>query len=163
METLINIIIKVMKKTAISFLVCIMFICVIGNLMGEQLIPISTLFQEKSIGYSTIIEIFSLSFIIAIINVIFDIPPFMKKMLLIYKIILRLIVVITITVSYIYVFKWFPFTSLEAWVGFIVTFGICFSLALSISLYTTRKKNQEYQALLNDYKKRGQSYGRHSH
>lgn len=161
METVINTIVGLMKKTAISFLVCIMFICIIGSVMGEQLTPISSLFQEGSIRYSTLFEVFSLSFIIGIINTVFDYPQFMKKMLLLYKIILRLIIVILITIVYIYVFNWFPFSNLEAWIGFFVTFGICFTSAVSISVYTTRRKNREYQELLKDFKKRGQLDERH--
>lgn len=163
MEIVINTILNIMKKTAVSFLVCVMFICVIGNSMGEELIPISTLFQDGNIAYSTLFQIFSLSLIIGVINVIFDHPKYMKKTLLLYKILCRLVIVISLTIIYIYLFDWFPFTNVAAWIGFTVTFGICFGLAFSLSLYTTRKKNQEYQELLNNYKKRGQSHGRNSY
>lgn len=163
METIINTILNIMKKASISFFVCVMFICLIGSVIGDELIPISTLFQEGSIAYSTLIEIFSLSILVGMINAIFDHPNCMKKTLLLYKIILRMICVVTCTIFFIYVFAWFPFSSWEAWLGFIITFGTCFGLALSISIYTTRKKNQEYQKLLENYKKRGQLHGRNSH
>lgn len=163
MEKIINTILNIMKKTAIPFLVCVMFICIIGRFMGEELIPISTLFQNGSIAYSTLFQVFSLSLIVGMINVVFDSPKFMKKTLLLYKIICRLVIVVLITVLYIYLFDWFPFTNVTAWIGFAVTFGICFGFAFSLSLYTTRKKNQEYQELLNNYKKRGESHGRNSH
>lgn len=158
MERMINVAIGLTKKTAISFIVCVMFICLLGSVMNEQLVPISTLFQTDSIRYSTIFEIFSLSFIIGVINTVFDYPGFMKKTLFLYKLILRLVAIVFITVMYIYIFDWFPFTNIEAWIGFIITFGICSISALSISLYMTRKKDQEYQELLSDYKKRGKEH-----
>lgn len=111
-----------------------MFICVIGNSMGEELIPISTLFQDGSIAYSTLFQIFSLSLIIGVINVIFDHPKFMKKTLLLYKILCRLVIVISLTIIYSYLFDWFPFINVAAWIGFTVTFGMCFGLAFSLSL-----------------------------
>lgn len=163
MEITIQIILNITKKTAISFFVCVMFICVMGSFMGNELIPISTLFQEKSIAYDTIFQIFSLSFIVGIINVIFDYPKFMQKTLLLYKTIIRLVIIIGIIIIFIYFYDWFPFTNIDAWIGFVISFGICFGSALSMSLYTTRKKNQEYQELLNNYKKRGQRNGSHSH
>ncbi|WP_028043548.1 hypothetical protein [Candidatus Stoquefichus massiliensis] len=163
METTIRTIIDIMKKTAISFIVCVMSICVIGSFVGDEVTTISTLFQNGNITYASLFQIFSLSLIIAIINAIFDYPKFMKKILLLYKIIFRLMIVIAVTILYIYLFDWFPFTNVGAWIGFIVSFGLCFGLAFSISLYTTRKKNQEYQELLNNYKKRGHSDGSHSY
>lgn len=163
METMIDTITSLMKKTAISFMVCVMLICMIGSIMNEQVTPISTLFQEGGVSYTTLLEVFSLSFIIAIVNFIFDYPKFMKKTLLLYKIIIQFVVVTLVTVSYIYIFGWFPFSNIDAWIGFIVTFSICFLSAMSITLYKTKKMNQKYQKLLQDYKKRGHNHERNTH
>ena len=51
-------------------------------------------------------------------------------------------------------FDWFPLNNILAWIGFIIAFGICLILSLSISLYITHKQDQEYQVLLKHYQKK---------
>ena len=57
-------------------------------------------------------------------------------------------------IIYIVLFDWFPLNNILAWIGFIIAFGICLILSLSISLYITHKQDQEYQVLLKHYQKK---------
>ena len=79
---------------------------------------------------------------------------FLRKILFLYKNILRIIIIVFITIIYIVLFDWFPLNNILAWIGFIIAFGICLILSLSISLYITHKQDQEYQVLLKHYQKK---------
>ena len=93
-------------------------------------------------------------FIIGFINTLFDSTYFLRKILFLYKNILRIIIIVFITIIYIVLFDWFPLNNILAWIGFIIAFGICLILSLSISLYITHKQDQEYQVLLKHYQKK---------
>ena len=55
-------------------------------------------------------------------------------------------------VSSFYVCRWFPVDDHAAWIGFVVCFLLSFSAATLLSVYATRRKDREYQKLLEAYK-----------
>lgn len=148
---------RLMRKTAIPFMIAVMFLNIIGYLSKDQLVEFSVLFHERGVTYGSIFQLCFLSLLIGGINTIFDSPAFMKKTLMLYKDIFRILIIVVLSIGYIWYNAWFPAGNIEAWISFLITFGICTGLSIAISLYLTHKKNLEYQELLKKYKERGHS------
>lgn len=144
-----------LRKTAIPFMIAVMFLNIVGYLSEDQLLEFSVLFHGQGITFDSMFQLFFLSFLIGGINTIFDSPAFMKKTLMMYKNIIRILIIVVLTIGYIWYCAWFPAGNIEAWVYFLITFGACIGLSIAISLYLTHKRNQEYQELLKKYKERG--------
>ena len=60
----------------------------------------------------------------------------------------------TTMTAQIIAFKISDYIYIIIFIGFIIAFGICLILSLSISLYITHKQDQEYQVLLKHYQKK---------
>lgn len=146
---------RLMRKTAIPFMIAIMFLNVVGSLGRDQVLEFSVLFHEQGVTYDGMFQMFFLSLMIGGINTLFDSPEFMKTTLMLYKNVIRILIIVVLTIGYIWYCDWFPTGSIEVWISFLITFGICIGLSIAISLYLTHKKNQEYQILLKKYKERG--------
>lgn len=155
MEKLFEVFLQIMRKTAIPFMVAILFLNIAGYGAGGELTKISSLYQTNGISYEAIFQLFALSFCNGVINTIFDHKSFMKKTLLLYKNCLRILLVIAVTISFVCYFKWFAMDNFQAWISFMIVFSICVILSVSISFYLAHKKNKEYQELLIKYKERG--------
>ena len=146
MDSIFDFILNILKKTVMPFTVSIIFLTIFGYFFGDDMAQISPLSTGSAISYITIFQLLSLSIFIGFINTLFDSTYFLRKILFLYKNILRIIIIV--------LFDWFPLNNILAWIGFIIAFGICLILSLSISLYITHKQDQEYQVLLKHYQKK---------
>lgn len=154
MENIFEFICQVIKKMAIPFLVAMVVLntfCYLGG-TGEME-KVSSLCGNEGITYQGIFEILGLCLLIGIINTIFDAESFMKKTLYLYKNIIRIALIVVLTFLYVWQFKWIG-NRLDAWLGFVISFGLCIFISIGINIYVTHKKNLEYQALLAKYKER---------
>lgn len=156
MEQLIEIMINIIKKSALPFIVSTMLLTIIGSFIGKDMSTISTLCTPQGIPFASLFQLMGLSIIIGIINTIFDLSNTLKKIRLIYQIIIRVFLIIIIIVIFVSLFDWFPFYDIHAWAGFFISFGLCFGISMLLSLYFTHKKDQEYEQLLEKYKERRQ-------
>lgn len=156
MEQLIEIMINIIKKSSLPFIVSTMLLTIIGSFIGKDMSTISTLCTPQGIPFASLFQLMGLSIIIGIINTIFDLSNTLKKIRLIYQIIIRVFLIITIIVIFVSLFDWFPFYDIHAWIGFFISFSLCFGISMLLSLYFTHKKDQEYEQLLEKYKERRQ-------
>lgn len=154
MENIFEFICQVVKKMAIPFLVVMVVLNTFSYLGGAgEMERVSSLCSNEGITYQGIFEILGLCLLIGIINTIFDAESFMKKTLYLYKNILQITLIVVLTFLYVWQFKWIG-NSLDAWLSFVIAFGVSIVISISISAYVTHKKNLEYQALLAKYKER---------
>ncbi len=156
MEQLIEIMINIIKKSALPFIVSTMLLTIIGSFIGKDMSTISTLCTSQGIPFTSLFQLMGLSIVIGIVNTIFDLSNTLKKIRLIYQIIIRIFFIIIIIVIFVSIFDWFPFYDIHAWAGFFISFGLCFGISMLLSLYFTHKKDQEYEQLLEKYKERRQ-------
>ena len=154
MDSIFDFILNILKKTVMPFTVSIIFLTIFGYFFGDDMAQISPLSTGSAISYITIFQLLSLSIFIGFINTLFASTYFLRKILFLSQNILRIIIIVFITIIYIVLFDWFPLNNILAWIGFIIAFGICLILSLSISLYITHKQDQEYQVLLKHYQKK---------
>lgn len=54
-----------------------------------------------------------------------------------------LFAVTIVIVLFVVIFKWFPFSDVKAWIGFLVSFAICSAVAVVISRGREKKVNNE--------------------
>lgn len=79
MEQLIEIMINIIKKSALPFIVSTMLLIIIGSFIGKDMSTISTLCTPQGIPFTSLFQLMGLSIIIGIINTIFDLSNTLKK------------------------------------------------------------------------------------
>ena len=78
MEQLIEIMINIIKKSALPFIVSTMLLIIIGSFIGKDMSTISTLCTPQGIPFTSLFQLMGLSIIIGIINTIFDLSNTLK-------------------------------------------------------------------------------------
>lgn len=154
-------IIRIISRSLIAFAVFILVLSICAQFMGnESEILEMSLYQlgNQGIAIETIFQGFLLSLAVSCINEIVDL---FHSMLVLWKTILRVVLITLTAVLFIIYFDWFPSDLLEAWVGFGLSFMLCFTIACCFMVYKTKKENEEYQRLFEQFKERSR-YEDHS-
>ena len=147
---------KFITQVLIIFSITILIVSLISIFLGDDVKEYSSMFSlgKDGIAFSTIFQILLSSFVIAAINQIFLSEKFLKNMLTVWKLSLMVSLIIIVIVVFVICFKWFPLNLFEAWVGFFVSFGICFIISTTIMLTKTKIETKKYDELLENYKKK---------
>ena len=137
-----NYLVKFFRNVTMSFFTAIFVIALAGVTCRDGIMKVSSFYVQGGISFSAVFELLLLSSLLALCNLLLDKPTVFPAMRLTYKIIL----------PFIYVCRWFPVDYHAAWIGFVVCFLLSFSAATLLSVYATRRKDREYQKLLEAYK-----------
>ena len=140
-----NYLVKFFRNVTMSFFTAIFVIALAGVTCRDGIMKVSSFYVQGGISFSAVFELLLLSSLL-------DKPTVFPAMRLTYKIILRIAVVVMLILPFIYVCRWFPVDDHAAWIGFVVCFLLSFSAATLLSVYATRRKDREYQKLLEAYK-----------
>ncbi len=54
-------------------------------------------------------------------------------------------------VCFVAVCGWFPIDSVEGWIGFVVSFIVCFVVSAGCMVYRTNRESRKYEVLLQRY------------
>jgi magnesium-transporting ATPase (P-type) len=114
----------------------------------------SSLFVSGSIGltFHFIFQIAGFSLILSIIKVLLFNEDFFPKMRFFWRsFILLLLTLITFSIFAI-IFNWLPVNDPMAWLGFIVSSVVCFSIAFGLVLLKLKLEGKKYGKLLANYK-----------
>lgn len=144
--------VKFFSGITVSFFTAICGIAISGVLFGKEVMSVSSFYVQGGISFYAVFQVMALAALLAVCNIVLDHPRVLSNMRLTYKIVLRIAISIALILPFIYVCRWFPVDNHEAWLGFVVCFLTCFTVATSLSIYATRKKDREYQKLLDAYK-----------
>ncbi|WP_343210479.1 hypothetical protein [Anaerolentibacter hominis] len=140
----------------ITFSVTVLLLTLIGLFTGEEVKEISSLFQMggKGIAFSTIFQILGSSVVIASLKVFFFSSRFFQNKMLLWKCTWMVICSIAVIVVFIILFDWFPIHFWQAWVGFFLSFFICFGVSTVIVMTKNRLEGKRYDRLLQEYKEK---------
>lgn len=139
----------------ITFAASMLVISLVGYLLGDMVKDMSTLFSlgESGLSYEVIMQIAILSFFITTYTYILFESKFLDEQLFLHKVIAMFFISGITTAVFIAVFGWFPVTFIKGWIGFIISFLICFLVATAGMLYKSKKEEQHYNACLKEKQK----------
>ncbi|NLL75827.1 MAG: hypothetical protein GX235_01055 [Clostridiales bacterium] len=144
------------SQTFIIFGVTVLAIMVIGMFIGEKEAEFSTLFRlgNRGIAYRTLLEFLLSSICISGLERIFFKEGFFENLSYLMRTVFMLISVTVLMVVFIIYFGWFPAYSWQGWLGFIISFSICFGASMSIMVVKTKWESKIYEQRLEEYKKK---------
>lgn len=138
---------------AISVILLMMFARVFGEMSNEM----STMFQlgSKGLATETMLQFLGLSIIIRIIQYICFDGPLCSRLTVIPRMILMLTSIVAAVAVMAKVCGWFPINRWEPWVGFTISFGICFLVSLAVVTLKTNLENKKLEQGLKKYQEKG--------
>lgn len=144
---------KFLESTFMAFTIAVIFISLIGLSSNEKLLDFSTFYVRGGVSFTALFQIFILASITGFINFVFDSEAMLLKIRALYLGLIKSFLIMMTCILFILVFHWFPNNDINAWISFLITFLTCFGVATLASVFATRKKDKEYEAMLNSYKK----------
>lgn len=144
------------KDTMIIFAVDILVLVVMTYFFGEMAREVSTMFRlgGKGLALETIMQYFLSAAVIAGLKNLFFSQRIFKNMMMLWRTVGMLLAVVVSMVCFIAIFGWFPIDNVEGWIGFVVSFGLCFGVSAGGMILKTHIQSRKYDELLKRYQNR---------
>lgn len=141
---------------ATVFMPTILAVSFAGSLQGEaarEHVGILRLGNE-GLAFDSIAQLFAWSVVLALLITVLTSDIWLKKVLLLWRLVALLVLGVASCVGFAVGFRWFPTDAWAAWVAFIVFFALCFAGGMFGAIVITKLRDKQYNKLLSDYKKR---------
>ena len=126
----------------------------IGKLIGNtpEVQGMSTILALGNTGlsYNSILQIVLHALIMAIISKILFSRYFESKIRFLWRSFFLFLSVLFTTSIFIVVFQWFPIDNVYAWISFILSFIIWFTIVIALTFLALKIKDKKYNQLLKD-------------
>ena len=140
----------------VIYAITILIVAVMGVIGGDESQAYSDMYKLGSagIGYDTLFQLGFVDLIITALNVIFFSERIFGKMMVLWRTVLMVLCIIILMIFSIIVFHWFPVDFAPGWIGFFISFGVCFGGSTIISIVKTNADTKKYGELLEQYKQK---------
>lgn len=148
---------RIISSTAEIFTLSLAFVSVFNLILsgcGEDLRSVSQLFAlcGKGISFMALAQLSVLSFIISLAKYVWFSERFFKNMFMVNRITFMLISVFVTAGVCSVLFGWFPAGMWQAWVGFVLSFGLGTAVSFTAMVLRTKAESKKYQQNLNTYR-----------
>ncbi|SEW04480.1 hypothetical protein [[Clostridium] fimetarium] len=146
------------NQILIIFSTGILFLTIIGGFIGDSAKQSSTMFSlgSEGLSFSVILQFLAVAIMIAALKEFIYSEKFLKNMMALWRTVIFLFSIIVIIIGFIIAFGWFPVESAEGWIGFFVSFGVCFIISTLSMVIRTRLESRKYEESFEKYKREHQ-------
>lgn len=142
-------------RTLTTFSIIMLFLLLVGPIVGDDAGKISTLFREgvKGIPYSVVLQALGVGLYTTAVRAIFMSNRLFKKMMVLWRTIWTFTVIFIGVGILSIVFGWFPANAPIAWVSYLLSFGAAAGLSALVMLLKTRYDNARVNEKFEEYLK----------
>lgn len=139
-----------------AFGVCTVIMTVYAYFLGDMVEDYSPLLSlgSKGVPLDTLAELFLLSILGTLERFIFFSDKIFKRAGKVFRTVSMVSTVIITAIVFIILFKWFPYDSPYAWLGFFVSFAVTFVLSLVLCKVSENRKNRKLDEALEKIKRK---------
>ena len=148
-----------LTRVLVCFSIVMLFLLVVGPILGDDAQGVSTLFQlgTQGIPYIVVLQALVLSLFTNIIRELFLSNFFFKKTMMLWRTIFMFSSVLIGCGILSILFGWFPANQPGAWLAYILCFGVATGLSSLVMVLKTRYENALVNLKLEEYKKQKQA------
>jgi len=146
------------NQILIIFSTGILFLTIIGELIGDSAKRSSTMFSlgSEGLSFSVILQFLAVAVMIAALKELIYSEIFLKNMMTLWRTVIFLFSIIVIITGFIIAFGWFPANNVEGWIGFFLSFGVCFVISTLSMVIRTKLESRKYEESFEKYKREHQ-------
>lgn len=133
---------------------CIVVLSVLGLMVGEEAKDISSIYSmgKEGLSIATMMQFLGVSVCITLFRAVFFTDGIIKFLSIMMRTVFMLLAVVAVIIGCAFRFDWFP-TKLcdgmwQAWLGFFLSFGLCFAGSLFITRTKERTENRKMEEVL---------------
>jgi len=148
------------NQVFIIFSVAIIFLTLVGELVGDSAKRTSTMFNlgNQGLSFSIIMQFLIVAILITSVKEVIYSERFFKNMMALWRTIIMLFSNIVINICFIIAFGWFPVNSVAGWIGFFGSFAISFVVSTLVMVIKTKRESKKYEELFKKYKSAQQGH-----
>lgn len=141
--------------TLLAFSFILLFLMVIGPIIGDDAKGTSALFSlgTKGIAFNVMLQALGIAILVNIVQALFLSNLLFKKMMLLWRTIWIFVSTFIIGGIWGIAFGWFPADKPIAWLSYLISFGLAMLLSVLIMLLKTRRENTQVNQKLQEYRK----------
>ncbi|MDD6811434.1 MAG: hypothetical protein PUD93_06180 [Lachnospiraceae bacterium] len=142
----------------IIFGITMAILCVFCILFGESAKEYSGMFAfgNEGLNVATMGQFFLVSICVVGLRFVFFTDAIIKKMSVTARTVWMVSSVILLITVFILAFHWFPADMWEAWAMFLICFGICFAISMTVTIIKERMENRRMEEALERVKKQNE-------
>lgn len=140
------------------FGVTLLLLNVFCVLFGEDAREYSTMFAlgAEGLTVSTMLQFLLVSVLITALRIVFFTDGIIRRMPLAVRTIGMFAAVFVTIVAFIVLFDWFPVNLWQAWVGFLVSFGVSVAVSTLLTMWKEKMENRKLEEALLRAKQEGE-------
>lgn len=147
---------KFISSTAEIFTLSLLFVSIFNIILSSEsdnMRKLSVLFAlcGEGLSFTALGELLVLSVIISALRSIWFSPRFFKNLLMLNRVTFMLVSVFLTSGICSVLFGWFPPSMWQAWLGFVLSFGIGTAVSFAVMFIRTRAESRKYQRNLTVY------------
>ena len=145
---------NIFTQTFANFGICILVVSTVAYIMGEtqQVQGGMMRLAGEGLSYTSILQLLLYAWAITGISYVAMKISMQKQILVIWRFIIEFFVIVTTTILFAVLFKWFPIDNLQAWISFIISFSVCMTLTFVVIIVKIKLDDKRYQKQLAEYK-----------
>lgn len=142
-------------QTIFIFGITVICLSIFVVLFGAQAGDVSTIFllEDKGLSVATLGQFLLMSALITVLRFVFFTDYIIKGWPLFLRTICMFVLVVIMIAVFAAVCGWFPVKEAKSWIMFFVSFFICCSVSVTLSVWKERKENEQLQEALERMKK----------
>lgn len=147
---------KFISSAAEIFTLSLLFVSIFNIILSSEsdnMRKLSALFAlcGEGLSFTALGELLVLSVIISALRSIWFSPRFFKNLLMLNRVTFMLVSVFLTSGICSVLFGWFPPSMWQAWLGFVLSFGIGTAVSFAVMFIRTRSETRKYQRNLTEY------------
>ena len=137
----------------LTFAVAIITISIVGWMLSDVSDEWEvSLLSSEGLSYESIAQFFLFALIFSVLSTLLLGDIFLKKILLLWRLVILYVMTAMLCAIFALVFQWFPFDMASAWLSYLGLFTLGFGLGIFGLIIKTMRMDLKYKKLLSDYK-----------
>ena len=115
--------------------------------VNEQAVQSSPLFAlgKEGLTMDTLVQLFGFCVCLLLLRILFLTDVVIKNLQIAIRSLCFVVATVLIIILFVYLFSWFPMNDRNAWIGFFVSYTICTSVGILISLLKEKAENKKME------------------
>lgn len=143
------------KKTIYHFLgqlffmygIIVLIFVFLSYTVNEQAVQSSPLFAlgKEGLTMDTLVQLFGFCVCLLLLRILFLTDVVIKNLQIAIRSLCFVVATVLVIILFVYLFSWFSMNDRNAWIGFFVSYTICTSVGILISLLKEKAENKKME------------------
>ena len=138
----------------------VLVVSCLGYLLGDEVTSLSKLYAlgKAGLSYASLFQLFLLSTFVTIYDQFFFHTECMENRRFLSKACGMFLLSGGTTAVFIALFDWFPMDETMGWIGFLISFFLCFAAAVTLMHLKEKREEERYNAYLKNAQREGRNH-----